>query len=295
MTGTTALTGPSTGAVAALACDVRLAEAAEQARAGDYRQALATLDLLPADHPDRLDLVARIHAQCGSYAAAEAAWREVLRVRPDDAAALRGCALISRIRAGRRLRRPVPITGVAAGAAVLGVALLWPVTSTVEHGLELPRSAVVESVPEPEPEPVPDRGSQRLDDLARSLTTPDVVVERGDSDVRVTFREGLFGPDDTDLTPAGRQTLERWAAVLAGRDVRVTVLGHTATVPGGPTAGGSPVALARAGAAAEVLAAAGGLPLTTFVVGSADQSNVPHPTDQTRNRTVTLLVVPQGG
>jgi outer membrane protein OmpA-like peptidoglycan-associated protein len=247
---------------------------------------LETLDLVPADHPDRLDLVARVHAQLGSFTAAEAAWREVLRLRPDDVAALRGCRLIGRITAGGRLRRPVPKTGVAAGAVVLGVALLWPVESTVEPGVHLPPVVVAEPVPEPGP----DHAARRLDELARALTTPDVVVERRAGDVRVTFGAGLFGPDGTDLTQAGRQSLERWAATLVGRDVRVTVLGHTVTVPGGPTNGGSPVALARAGAAAEVLAAAGGLPLTAFTVGSADQSNVPHPTDPARNRTVTLSV-----
>ncbi|MFJ6675790.1 hypothetical protein ACIQMJ_32200 [Actinosynnema sp. NPDC091369] len=117
-----------------------------------------------------------------------------------------------------------------------------------------------------------------------------MVAERRAGGVLVTFGEGLFAPDSAEPTPRGRQVLERWAAVLAGRDVRVTVLGHTAVVPGGPAAGGSPVALARASAAAQVLAAAGGLPLTAFTLGSADQSDLPHPADPDRNRTVTLLV-----
>ena len=267
-------------AVEGLAHEVRLAEAAEQARAGDYPAALATLDLVPADHPDRLDLLARVHAQRGAFAEAEAAWREVLRLRPDDPAALRGCALVGRITAGRRLRRPVPATAVAAGAVVLGLALPWPVQSTVDIRLELPRVTVAQ--------PAPDDAE---DVLVRTLATPDVVVERGADGVRVAFGEALFGPDGTEPTPAGRRVLERWAAVLTGQPLEVTVLGHTAAVPGGPTAGGSSVALARAGAAAEVLAAAGGLPLTAFTVGSADQSDVPHPADPARNRTVTLLVV----
>lgn len=267
-------------AVDGLAHEVRLAEAAELARGGDHAGALATLDLLPADHPGRLDLVARVHAQRGAFAEAEAAWREVLRLRPDDPAARRGCAVIGRITAGRRLRRPVPLTGVAAAAAVLGVALWWPPAEVaVHHGSPPHRPVVVQ--------PVPDDAQ---DVLTRTLATPDVVVERRAGGVSVMFGEGLFAPDSTEPTPRGRQVLERWAAVLAGRDVRVTVLGHAVVVPGGPANGGSLVALARASAAAEVLAAAGGVPLTAFTVGSADQSDQPHPADPARNRTVTLLV-----
>ena len=287
MTGTTTTgeggaVGPATGDVAGLAHEVRLAEAAERARAGDLAGALAALDLVPADHPDRLHLIARVHAQRGAFAEAEAAWREVLRLRPDDPDALRGCALIGRITAGRRPRRPVPLTGVAAGVVVLGVALWWPPAEvTVHHGLRPPPVVAVQ--------PTPDDAQDAVDVLARALTTPDVVVERRPDGVRVTFGEGLFGPDATEPTPRGRQVLERWAAVLAGQDVRVTVLGHTVVVPDGPATGGSPVALARAGAAAEVLAAAGGLPLTAFTLGSADQADVPH-RDPDRDRTVTLLV-----
>ncbi|MCE6996032.1 tetratricopeptide repeat protein [Saccharothrix sp. S26] len=263
-----------------LAHDVRLAEAADRARAGDFTGALAVLDLVPADHPDRLDLTARVHAQRGAFAEAEAAWREVLRLRPDDPAASHGCALIGRITAGRRSRRPVPRTGVAAAVAVLAVALWWPpVEVTVDHGLRPPPVVAVRPTPVEDP----------VDVLARALTTPDVVAERRAGGVRVTFGEGLFGPDATEPTPRGRQVLERWAAMLVGQDVRVTVLGHAVVVPGGPASGGSPVALARAGAAAEVLAAAGGLPLTAFTLASADQTEAPHH-DPARDRTITLLV-----
>ncbi|WP_447009277.1 hypothetical protein [Saccharothrix hoggarensis] len=285
-----------TGPVDALAHEVRLAEAADRARAGDHAAALAALDGVPADHPGRLDLAARVHAQRGEYAAAEAAWRRVLEQRPDDAAALAGCALVARITAGRRRRRPVPLTGVAVSVAVVGAAVAVAV---------LPSAAVLPSeVADRTPPPVtrvepststPDPVSLRLDALAAALAAPGVVVERRAADVRVAFAEGLFAPDATVPTPAGREALARWAAALTGRDVRVTVLGHTAAVPGEAAAGGSEVALARAAEAAEVVAAASGLPLTSFAVASADQSDAPHPpAEQPRNRTVTVLVAEAG-
>jgi len=79
---------------------------------------------------------------------------------------------------------------------------------------------------------------------------------------------------------------------LRGKDVRVTVLGHGIAVDGGPQTGGSAIAVARAAAAAQALAQVSGLPLTSFLVTTADQSASPHPGDQAKNRTVSLLVAP---
>ncbi|WP_219466465.1 hypothetical protein, partial [Nonomuraea rhizosphaerae] len=62
--------------------------------------------------------------------------------------------------------------------------------------------------------------------------------------------------------------------------------------PGGPAEGGSPVALARAQAAARALAAAGGRPLTAFTLTTADQRDAPY-RDDARNRTITLRIIPR--
>ncbi|MPZ85199.1 MAG: hypothetical protein GEV28_34360 [Actinophytocola sp.] len=114
--------------------------------------------------------------------------------------------------------------------------------------------------------------------------------------MRVVFHDGLFGPDGTRLTPAGRDVLRAWGRRLAGRPVTATVIGHGVPVAGGPTSGGSSVAVARAVAAARVLSDVSGLPLTAFSVTSADQSAPAHPGDgpgaRGRNRTVTLAIVP---
>ncbi|GAB3894639.1 hypothetical protein GCM10029964_073400 [Kibdelosporangium lantanae] len=81
--------------------------------------------------------------------------------------------------------------------------------------------------------------------------------------------------------------------LLHGKDVQVDVIGHGVAVNGGPQSGGSSVALARASVAAQALAQASDLPMTAFTVASADQSAVPHPGDEARNRTVSLLVTPR--
>jgi hypothetical protein len=73
----------------------------------------------------------------------------------------------------------------------------------------------------------------------------------------------------------------------------VTVVGHVVAVPGGRIRGGSWVALARAQVVAARLAAESGLPLTSFTLRSADQTDGPHPW-AARNRTVTLLIAAAG-
>ncbi|ANZ41585.1 hypothetical protein BBK82_42190 [Lentzea guizhouensis] len=123
------------------------------------------------------------------------------------------------------------------------------------------------------------------------LASPDVRLEPSGTGVRVVFLRGMFLPDSTTLTPDGRRQLESWGQLLRGKDVRVTVLGHGVTTPDGPATGGSTTAVARAAAAAEVLADAAGKPLTAFALRSAEQSDVPHPGgDPALNRTVTLQV-----
>jgi hypothetical protein len=64
-------------------------------------------------------------------------------------------------------------------------------------------------------------------------------------------------------------------------------------VPSGPATGGSVIALERAEVAAQHLAGAAGLPLTAFLLATADQARQPFP-DDARNRTVTLVITLNG-
>ncbi len=298
----------------ALAAELALSEAAEYARNGDYDAALRVVAPLDGDSPPTLDLLARVYAQRGDLDAADAAWRRLLAIRPDDPDALAGRRLIAEISAHRRRRRPVPVLALAGAAVVAllvaGLVLVLPVRVD-EPGVAV-RSTRQVQTPEPEgaqrerARRLAAEEAMRLDEaaslrrqlatLAASLAGPGVGVERRKRDVRVVFHNGLFRPDGNEFTRTGRRDLERWARRLTGKAVAITVVGHGVLVPGGPSKGGSTVAMSRGLAAADVISDISGLPLTAFVATSAEQSASPHtqpgPLGQVRNRTVSLLVAP---
>lgn len=271
--------------------DFDRAQAADLARAGDHEAARLILEDLGRD-PSTLDLLARVHAQRGDLAAASAAWDEVLAVDPAHASALAGTRLIAAITEGKRRARPVPLAAAGGALAVVTVAVAAVLLSTSAPPTRSPlpphpdspatQQATRQAVVTPDPA------------LMASLAGPDVRLEPAGTGVRVVFLHGMFLPDSTSLTAAGRRQLEQWGQLLRGKEVRVTVFGHGVTVPGGPVAGGSATAVARAAAAVEVLATAGEQPATAFVLRSAEQSDAPHAdADPGLNRTVTLQVDPR--
>ncbi|ALG09549.1 OmpA family protein [Kibdelosporangium phytohabitans] len=289
-----------------LAIEFAVAEAADLARAGDHRAALRTLDGLDSGHPAVSDLRARIHAQLGEFAEADAAWRRVLVTDSEHAGAVAGTRLIAQITAGKQRPRPFPAGAVvAAGAAVVVVGAVAAVTVYASTDSAPPAAAPPSSSEPSTPAPRSTRAAEtsatdqlrgRLDTLAARLAMPGVHVERRERDITVLFDRGLFLPDGAQLSPAGRRDLTQWGNSLAGQAVRVSVYGHGVVVSGGPTSGGSAVAVSRAAAAANALAAASGLPPTSFTAAAADQSAPPFPgADQdsrARNRTVTVVVSP---
>jgi flagellar motor protein MotB len=259
--------------------------------------------------PARLDLLARVYAQAGNLDAADAAWARVLELVPDEPSAVAGRRRVARVRSGWGRRRRLPWRALAAGAAVIvvagGVVVLTvpfgsapavvsgsaagagPAASSLQAELDRLNAAKSRDAA------AAAARQERLAALATALAAPGVHTSPGETDVSVSFDAGLFGPNATTPSTEGRRALQQWAEVLKGQSVRVTVLGHGVTVAGGPAAGGSTVALARAASAARVLATASGLPLTAFAIGSADQSTSAHPDgDPGANRTVTLLVAP---
>ncbi|MFI5610670.1 tetratricopeptide repeat protein [Amycolatopsis sp. NPDC051903] len=294
-----------TTAFDALADELLLAEAADLARRGDYAGAAALLERDATDDTARLDLLARVHAQAGDFDLADAAWARVLELAPESASAQAGRRVISRVRSGRLRRRPVGRRLAAAGVGVLVVAgaaavvVTLPWSSGSQPAAAAPASPALQAEVDRlhtslsrEADAARTR-ADRLTALAARLAAPGVRTAVTGSAVSVTFDEGLFNPDATSPSRAGRESLERWAAVLKGQPVRITVLGHGVAVAGGPATGGSTIALARAAAAARVLATASGLPLTTFAISSADQTAAAHPAgDAAANRTVTVEVAP---
>lgn len=282
------------------------------ARAGDLDEASRLLDEAGAAGSDSvgvLDVLARVHAQRGDLAEADRCWARVLVLEPDDADAAEGRRIIDAVVAGRRRARPLVTTGRAVVAAVVvvvaalvtGIALLGTgvgdrPSMTVadqarlqeETGRANALQARLTSL-DVERRAAAEARARDLDAIVATLSMPGVIVQRRADDVQVVFEEGLF-TRDTEISREGAALLVTIGRRLAGADVRTTVVGHTVAVPGGRTAGGSVVALARAQVAVDYLSR-GGLPVTAFTLVSAEQAQGPFP-DAPRNRTVTLQVDP---
>lgn len=179
---------------------------------------------------------------------------------------------------------------VPTGVQVPPVWVAQPPTASpaVSTGARPPAVGVARP-PTPSASPVVPEPAAPADRLAAALDALDGVrASAGPAGVAVTFERGLFDRSD-QVTADGRRLLASVGAVV-GPDVdEVTVTGHAVATPGGPSGGGSMVALARALVAARDLAAASDLPITAFRLGSADQAAAPH-ADAGANRTVSLLV-----
>lgn len=289
-----------------------MSRAAALARSGSLDAAAQVLGEAGTSAP-ALDLLARVHAQRGDFAAADECWGRagLAESAPER---LRAQAIL----AGKRRARPLVHSGwLAVGVAVVAVALVaggggWLASSALPEGLSGERrpvaATVTVSVPVPVERPTASAAelaavvrqaeeagrrlaqARVLNSAARRLALPGVRVERRRSDVRVLFERGLFWRD-TSLRSGSAELLLALGRQLGDLPVSTTVVGHSVPVPGGPSHGGSEVALARAQVAAGYLADGGGLPLTAFTVVSADQAAGPFP-ERSRNRTVTLLIRP---
>jgi flagellar motor protein MotB len=272
------------------------------ARAGELVAAaavLATAEAAGNAGSAGLDLLARIHAQRGDLEQADLCWARVQATDPEDPGAAAGRATIEAIRARRRLPRPLlrPAWVTAAGMIVVAGAIALcggfaggPVADTVPPaGCDSTRMAELDRQLAAQ-ETAAARHEAALNATAELVAQPGVTVRTAPDGVEVRFPGGLYRAGD-QLTAEGRQRLRRLGTALSRAGGPITVVGWTVAGPGGPAAGGSPVAWSRARAAARELATAGGLPLTRFTLASGDQGAPPFP-DPVSNRTVTLRISP---
>ncbi|HEY4019645.1 MAG TPA: hypothetical protein VGM75_13205 [Pseudonocardiaceae bacterium] len=290
--------------------DLTIAEAAAKARGGDLARAGQLLS--NADSTGGLDLLARVHAQSGDLDAAHACWTKVREAEPDHPGAEAGLRTITAIRARRRFARPVARpTRIAAAAAIV-------VAGAVAAGVVLlpPAAAPARATSQNNAAAAAAQESRRADRLAEQLAAgasasaaataqrqatiaaittrltappiPGLLVRAAPNSVQIMFDDGLF-IDNERLTAAGRQVLRELGARLAGLPGSIMVIGQSVAVRGGPTSGGSTVAMARAIVAARQLADTSGLPLTAFTLASGDQATPPFP-QPNRDRTVVVRV-----
>ena len=288
-----------TNARAELGAQLALDRARAAARDGDLLRAAQLLDELDSSSVAALDLQARVHAQLGEREEADRCWARVQEQVPDDPAAERGRRALARgSNSGARLALVAAV--VVAGTAVVGGGT-WlglaggngepapdRLLEQTRRADELQRRL---TVLEAQRTAADARNTAELDAIAHRLAMPGVLVHRRAGDVEIVFESGIF-PRDVEIGPAGAPLLAEIGRRLAELPATTTVVGHTATVPGGRTSGGSMTGLARAQAVAARLAAGSGLPLTSFRLAAADQAAGPFP-DAARNRTVTLEVVPR--
>ncbi|MBD0735318.1 hypothetical protein [Streptomyces sp. CBMA29] len=280
--------------------------ATEAARAGRYDEATRLLGEAgdAGTDPAVLDLTARIHAQRGELAEADACWAAL----PGSASAVAGRRRIAALQA----RRYRPSAGRRLTVAVLVVTA----AGAMAAGVLLPRTRAPQP---PDPSVARDlaavRAEQgqlrtRLDEAVRAAAVPaltaadlsgsGVTVTREGQGFLVTFDGALF-TDGATLNPYGRGALDAVAARLrrtAGAGPLV-VTGHTDDTPlppGSPYADRVTLGFARAQRAAERLAADGPVPLPSIGLRSTGTSSAPH-RPGSANNTVTILVGPpaQGG
>ncbi|MFC8798484.1 OmpA family protein [Promicromonospora sp. NPDC057138] len=299
--------------------EAAVVEATLSARAGRYDTARRLLDTLGGEDSDDvevLDLLARVHAQRGDLARADACWARVEHLDPDHAGAREGRRRIRATWAGKR-----PRAGVAAGAAAVclllvggGAAVGWALAPrqaaeqgsdpAVAEALTRLRQEVSELASAQRDGPTsadgttPDDGTA-LRELRGALGDPRWTTRLDARSVVVTFREPVFLAGGAETSGSGADMLAGLAGRLGGLavDVDVTVVGHTsdtAPVPGSPYADNAEVGLARALAAAQVLSSDSGIPLSAVGVASAGDVDPPYPnTDEagrTRNQTVTVVI-----
>ncbi|MEU4362042.1 OmpA family protein [Promicromonospora sp. NPDC023987] len=305
-----------------------LREAALHARAGRYDAARRLLDTLggrDSDDVEVLDLLARVHAQLGDLAHADACWARVEHLDPEHAGARDGRRRIRETWAGKRSGGDAAVGAVAAclllagGGAAAGWALAPGPTSdqradpAVAQELTRLRQEIGEIralAPSDEagssqqtadgaaPDSAASGNRAQLRDVRDALEDPRWATTLDTRSVLVTFDGPVFLAGGAETSDRGADALTGLAELLGdAADIDVTVVGHTsdtAPVPGGPYASNAEVGLARALAAAQVLSSGSGIPLSAVDVASAGDVDPPYPntneTNRTRNQTVTVAV-----
>ncbi|GAA4703016.1 type VI secretion system protein ImpK [Promicromonospora umidemergens] len=300
-----------------------VAEAALHARAGRYdtaRRLLDTLDGRDSDTVEVLDLLARVHAQRGDLAEADACWARVEHLDPEHAGARDGRRRIRETWAGKRSGGGLVVGAAAAclllvgGGAVAGWA--WAPGPTADeradpavaqeltrlrHEMgELRVLAPSDEAPSDQPAANGATSGDRaaLRDVRDALGDPRWTTTLDPRSVVVTFRDPVFLAGGAQTSGSGADLLGGLGDRLGGlADVEVTVVGHTsdtAPVPGSRYAGNAEVSLARALAAAQVISSGSGIPLSAVDVASAGDVDPPYPntnaTNRARNQTVTVAV-----
>ena len=272
-----------------------LAKATDLARRGRYAAAEKILRQNSGDgaaHPQVLDLLARIRAQQGRFAEAQAFWKEAARLKPEETAYrdyLRRIAEIQKRPAWQTgLRGPVLRLGCVFGMAALLIGIVF-------YGKFVNLTASPKSKNSPSHASIP---SKTQPPQVTMPPIPGVAVDRYAERMIFTFPDGLFihGARLKPEAATGLNTLARWLWTSCGR-VLIRIEGHTDDLPvppGRPFRDNGSLGMQRAAVVAEQLRSAAPLPPAMFVLTSVGESQALYPNDsmpnRLRNRSVVILL-----
>jgi flagellar motor protein MotB len=292
--------------------ELAVARAAELARSGDHAGALAALTATPGPPTvGRLDLTARIHAQLGAYDTADSTWHRAAQLGGEGAfQAERDRVAAERSRRSRRGsggRLWPPLTALLAVALAVTLTVLVVRSpagqdeATALADIRAQQADIVRSLGELEANQQvrPPSAQEDLIPVRADLSSPPGLDVRAlPGTLVVAFPDSPFGGAGAQLSPGGDAALGELGRRLAphtGR-IAVRVVGHTDEVlprPGGRFADNESLALARALAAARLLADATGQPLESIAVAAAGTDRAPFPNASAQaNRTITIEIVP---
>jgi type VI secretion system protein ImpK len=295
-----------------------LAQAARLARRGAYGAAEALLgeSVVATSGPraDVLDLKARIRAQQGRWAEAEALWREVLALDPGHAQAR---VALARLGGPARGWHHLAVVAARSLVAVAVLLLVWTVAAQrreIRRLATVPPAAVPPATAAPAEVPAASTPDVALLDSLEALLAPlaGVEVVRLDRELEVRFREGLFS-EGLAFRPGARDVVAGLARTLGSLGVRTRarIVGHTDSLPlraGAAYSSNTELGFARAMRVASMLLEAGVLDAGYTAVQSAADASPPAdalasgapptaagvPLAAPGDRTVTLYLAPAG-
>jgi flagellar motor protein MotB len=271
--------GPSSGAsrgkdaapaFPTLLVQVAVARAVDLARAGRYDEAEVALATVPHESEAEalvLGLLARIRAQQGRFAEADALWVRVLMLEPANEAALAGRRQIAVHRGGGRIRSLfLPALTIALALLVMVVGGLVARAYLRDLRVSLQREvAAAARVRAPAPGPA---SVSVLPAPEGALDVAGVTSRTESGRLMVSFDQGLF-THGTHWRPEARATLRAVADRLAPKigEYTIEVVGRTDGLLPHPTARfhtNTELALARAVAVVGELTRGGRLPASAL-------------------------------